>query len=117
MFTKGSNCDTTESNAEWTMMRCQQGRHAAKQTQDAESCVPVKPTYVRSVNLPLAMFRKCTRAESNRLYSTITDGCTLLNIVKEIAKIIEDNREVEERTSDYDENMTFEKLTPFPNIA
>lgn len=37
------------------------------------------------------------------------------NIVKEIAKIIEDNREVEERTSDYDENMTFEKLTPFPN--
>ena len=32
-------------------------------------------------------------------------------IVKEIAKIIE----VEERTSDYDENMTFEKLTSFPN--
>ncbi len=36
-------------------------------------------------------------------------------IIKEIAKIIEDNREIEERANDYDENMTFEKLTLFPN--
>lgn len=34
--------------------------------------------------------------------------------VKEIAKILEIG-ETEEKTADYDENMTFEQLTPFPN--
>lgn len=34
--------------------------------------------------------------------------------VKEIARILESG-ELEEKTSDYDENMTFEQLTPFPH--
>ncbi len=33
---------------------------------------------------------------------------------RHIAKIIESGEE-EEKTSDYDENMTFDKLTPFPH--